>query len=190
MGEVGGRSSISSLPRLSARWPLRVRGRAHVSGDYPRDGGATRLSQTQGGDTQPTAVHIVAHMCSPWLQHTQQIWHHGNATVRAQLWALDAASGHAAVVAWLPPLTSDDASGGAAATVAAVEKATGRILVVGSRERRGSRRRGCTRRRRDHRQTDRRRRSGAAAGHAAAGGAAGGGAARSGGALIPEAPST
>ena len=128
LGEVGGRSSISSLPRLSARWPLRVRGRAHVSGDYPRDGGATRLSQTQGGDTQPTAVHIVAHMCSPWLQHTQQIWHHGNATVRAQLWALDAANGHAAV-AWLPPLPSDDASGGAAATVAAVEKATGRILV-------------------------------------------------------------
>ena len=128
-------------------------------------------AQTQGGDTQPTTVTIASHMYSPRLQHTQQIWHHGNATARSQLWALDAASGHAAV-AWLPPLASDDASGGAAATVAAVGKATGSSRVARQQAARV------------HASPQGPR------GGAAAGGAAGGGAARSGGALIPEAPST
>ena len=119
-------------------------------------------AQAQGGDTQPTTAAIASHMYSPRLQHTQQIWHHGNATARAQLWALDAASGDAAV-AWLPPLVSDDTSGGAAAAVAAVGKATGN---------------------REARQQAARVR---ASPQGPRGGAAVGGA--GGGALIPEAPS-
>eukprot|EP00964_Phaeocystis_antarctica_P039745 scaffold22730_cov49-Phaeocystis_antarctica.AAC.2 len=102
-------------------------------------------------------------MYSPRLQHTQQIWHHGNATARAQLWALDAASSHVAV-AWLPPLVSDATSGRAAAAVAAVGKA------AGNREARQQAAR--------VRASPQGPRGGAAAGRGG------------GGALIPEAPST
>ena len=130
-------------------------------------------AEAQGGDTQPTMDCVASHMYSPRLQHTQQIWHRGNATASARLSALDAASGLAAV-AWLPPLASDAAaSGGAAAAAAAVERATG------SREARQQAAR-------VHASPPGPRR-----GPAAGGGAGGGGVARSSsGALIPAAPST